>query len=92
MLHSPLSLHAAILGAMSTCNSNIEAIARHLCARRMERAALTGMSMDAAVDRYWHCVAAELEAGLIDESGNRLVPYEFDQDLAAYHDWCSRHS
>ncbi len=77
---------------MSLCTSNIEAIARHLCGRQMTRAGLVGAELEAAVDRYWHCAAAELEAELIDGSGNRLAPHEFDRDLAAYRDWCDRHS
>jgi len=76
---------------MHTRNSNIEAVARHICAQQMESAGLTGLIFEAAVDRYWHCVAAELEAGLIDDSGNRQVPFEFHRDLAAYRDWRHRH-
>ena len=70
---------------------NIEAVARDLCERRL-RAAGTGTSaLPMSVDRYWHCVAAKIEAGLIDEQGHHLLPYDADRDLEAYRDWRRRH-
>ena len=78
-------------GTMHAAWSNIEAIARDLCERQL-RAAGTGTSaLPIAVDRYWHCVAAEIEAGIIDEQGNRLQAYDADRDLEAYRDWRCRH-
>lgn len=48
-------------------------------------------ALPTAVDRYWHCVAAKIEAGLIDEQGSRLLPTDADRDLEAYRDWRRRH-
>jgi len=47
-------------------------------------------ALAAAVDRYWHCVAAEMEAGLIDENG-RAVPHGSNERIAAWRDWQARH-
>ena len=43
------------------------------------------------VDRYWRCYAAEIEEGLIDESG-KLLPHDLERSLEAYRDWCRRHA
>ena len=71
--------------------SNIEAVARDLCERQLRAAGTGSSALPTAVDRYWHCVAAEIEAGLIDEQGNRLRAFDFDRDLEAYRDWRRRH-
>ena len=71
--------------------SNLEIVAREICGRRLSAAGTPVHELPAAVDRYWHCVAAELEAGSIDETGRLLRPFDFDADLAAYRDWCARH-
>jgi hypothetical protein len=52
---------------------------------------MTGWQELVYVDRYWHCVAAELEAGLIDDAGNPMPEHGFDEGSAAYRDWCRRH-
>lgn len=67
--------------------SNIEAVARDICAKQLSRHGDTATN----VDRYWHCVAAELEAGLIDDSGYPVPEPDFDKGLEAYRDWCRRH-
>ena len=54
---------------MTDSTSNIEAVARDICLKQLSR--FGGAELDADVDRYWHCVAAELELGQIDETGNR---------------------
>lgn len=71
--------------------SNIESVARDLCERQLRTAGTGASALPTAVDRYWHCVAAEIEAGLIDEQGNRLRPFDCDKDLEAYRDWRRRH-
>lgn len=71
--------------------SNIEAVARDICARQMARTCADAEEISAAVDLYWHCVAAQLESGEIDETGNKLVPFNLDTGLEAYRDWCRRH-
>ena len=76
---------------MQAAWSNIEAVARDLCERQLRAAGTGTRSLLTAVDRYWHCVAAEIEAGLIDEQGNRLRPFDANRDLEAYRDWRGRH-
>jgi hypothetical protein len=71
--------------------SNIEAVARALCERQLRAAGACTGPLPAEVDRYWHCVAVGIEAGLIDEQGNRLRAFDFDRDLEAYRDWRCRH-
>jgi len=76
---------------MNENKSNIEAVARTLCERELRAISSVAEDLSPLVDRYWHCVAAELEAGLIDTNGDRLVPYEFESSRDAYRDWCQRH-
>lgn len=76
---------------MHSAWNNIEAVARDLCERQLRAAGTDATALPAAVDRYWHCVAAEIEAGLIDEQGNRLRPCDASRDLGAYRDWRRRH-
>lgn len=71
--------------------SNIEAVARDLCERQLREAGIGTSELCPAVDRYWHCVAAEIEAGLIDQQGGRLLVLDADRDLEAYRDWRRRH-
>jgi len=76
---------------MSSPTSNIEAVARHICAKSLSRHGGMGAALTNDVDRYWHCVAAELESGEIDEAGNRLAKFSMEKSMAAYRDWCQRH-
>ena len=73
---------------MSSPMSNIEAIARDICSRQLSRDGVGEAELSADVDRYWHCVAAELEAGHIDDAGNLLPKVDLEAGLAAYRDWC----
>lgn len=54
---------------MTTSTDNIEPLARAICRRGLSRWGWPDTEVDAMVERYWHCVAAEIEAGFIDESG-----------------------
>jgi hypothetical protein len=76
---------------MTSSMSNIEAVARDICAKQLMRHGGCGAELAADVDRYWHCVAAELEAGLIDDTGIPVPKPGFDKGLEAYRDWCLRH-
>ena len=76
---------------VSGSTHNIEAVARDICCKALSRVGISGPQLAADVDRYWHCVAAQLESGQIDESGNSLVPYDFDTHTEAYRDWRRRH-
>ena len=76
---------------MNEAKSNIEAVARALCERELRAMSKSPEDVSPAVDRHWHCVAAEIEAGLIDTAGNRLVPFDLDTSRNADRDWCQRH-
>jgi hypothetical protein len=76
---------------MDRIKSNIEATARAVCERPMRAAGAPENELLAVVDRYWHCVAAAIEAELIDPSGQLLLPFDFVVNLEAYRDWCRRH-
>jgi hypothetical protein len=77
--------------SMNSPLSNIEAVARDICHRQLFRPGMLAWEIAADVDRYWHCVAAQLESGQIDETGKQLEDFNLDQSLAAYRDWCGRH-
>ena len=75
---------------MPLSRSNIETVARAICEREYrDRSASDLRRLSADVDRYWHCVAAELEAGLLDEPGEPVGSTDFEASLAAYRDWRS---
>jgi hypothetical protein len=77
---------------MPTRTDNIEPLARAIC--EAQARALWDYNEErlaAHVERYWHCVAAELEAGLIDETGVLLSGVDHDAGLMAYRDWRARH-
>ncbi|MGA9767216.1 MAG: hypothetical protein WBQ49_21445 [Rhodomicrobium sp.] len=70
--------------------SNIEPLARAICERDLRRAGTPEINLATDVDRYWHCVAAQIEAGFRNDN-NEIVPHKLEDGLAAYHDWCERH-
>ena len=76
---------------MSDPTNNIEAVARDICAKQLALHGAVGTELAADVDRYWHCVAAELEDRQIDDAGDRLAMTDPDERLEAYRDWCERH-
>ena len=57
-----------MLPTMTSSTGNIEAVARGICSQQLSRHGGCGANPATYVDRYWHCVAAELEAGLIDDA------------------------
>jgi hypothetical protein len=75
---------------MPSTTSNIEPLARDICARDLQRAGIPEASLAAEVDRYWHCVAAQIEAALIDDN-NELMSHDLETGLAAHRDWRARH-
>jgi hypothetical protein len=75
---------------MPPFTSNIEPLARAICERDLRRTAKSETDLAKDVDRLWHCVAAQIEAGLLDEDFKR-VPHDLETGLAAYRDWCQRH-
>ena len=71
--------------------SNIEAVARDICSRQLSRHGAFGAKLATDVDRFWHCVAAELEAGQIGDAANLMPKPSLEDRLEAYRDWCRRH-
>ena len=76
---------------MRSPRSNIEVVARAVCADQLVQGGAPIRDLAADVDRYWHCIAAQIEAGIFDETGRRLRPFNLDAELNAYRDWVSRH-
>jgi hypothetical protein len=76
---------------MPIAPSNLEIVARDICARQITHSCETPDELRLSVDRYWHIVAAQLDAGIIDESGRDLEPFDNNRRLAAVRDWRARH-
>jgi hypothetical protein len=76
---------------MTSSIHNIEAVARGICSKQLLQHGGCGANPATYVDRYWHCVAAELEAGLIDDNGELMSKPDLDKGLEVYRDWCLRH-
>lgn len=70
--------------------SNLEIVARDICARQIAHSCETRDELRWSVNRYWHIVAAQLEAGIIDELGRDLEPFYNDRRLATVRDWRAR--
>ena len=77
--------------AMSGSTANIEAVARAVCAKVLGGEDTSDETRAAEVAMYWHVVAAELEAGLIDETGEYVGELDWTRKMQAYRDWMRRH-
>ncbi len=77
---------------MRTWSDNVEAVARALCAKMLAHDGVTEEQLAVDVDMWWHQVAAELECGVIDETGE-YVGGEIDwkRKMDGYRDWMRRH-
>ncbi len=77
---------------MRTWSDNIEAVARAVCAKRLAHRDTSEEQLAAEVDMWWHLIAAELECGVIDETGE-YVGGEIDwkRKMDGYRDWMRRH-
>jgi hypothetical protein len=75
---------------MPSSTSNIEPLAREICERDLRRPGMSEESLAADVDRYWHCVAARIEAGLMDDN-SELFPHDLETGLALHRDCPARH-
>ena len=77
---------------MTGWSDNIETVARAMCAKMLERDEWSEERLAFEVDMFWHIVAAELEAGFIDETGE-VVGGEVDwkRKMDVYRDWMRRH-
>ena len=76
---------------MSGSTDNIEAIARAVCAKVYSRHATSDEQLAADIEMYWHVVAAEIEAGIIDETGQYVRDLDWPQRMEVYRDWMRRH-
>jgi hypothetical protein len=66
---------------------NIEAVARAICTRDVPTyPGVEASELPALVDRFWRPVAAELAAGLRDETG-RLIPHSLAAGITAWETW-----
>lgn len=67
--------------------SNIEPVARNLCAADLRTAPnVEAWELPGLVDRYWEVVAAEIMAGLRDDRGT-IVPHSVKAGIAAWGNW-----
>lgn len=74
-------------GSVNPRTTNIEPIARAICARELQAAPrIDPDEMPALVDRCWPAVAAEMAAGLRDDDGN-IIPHAAAAGIAAWEDW-----
>ena len=73
---------------MRTWRDNLEAVARALWAKTLAHDGISEEQLAADVDMWWHRVAADLECGNIDETGEYVGgEIDHERNLAAYRDW-----
>ena len=58
---------------------------------RVARHGAPGAALAADVDRYWHCVAAEMEAGRVNDDGNLIPTPDHEEGLKAYRNGFQQH-
>ena len=77
---------------MTSCSDNIEAVARALCVKRLARDDWSQEKLAFEVDMFWHLVAAELEAGVVDETGEFVGgELAWKRKMDGYRDLMRRH-
>ena len=76
---------------MVSWSDNIEAVARALTAKRLGYDGIGEEKLAADVDMWWHMTAAELECGVIDETGEYVGDIDWKRKMAGYRDWMDRH-
>ena len=77
---------------MRTWSDNIQAVARALCAKMLAHDGVTEEQLAADVDMWWRQVAAELECGVIDETGEYAGgEIDWKRKMDGYRDWMLRH-
>ena len=76
---------------MAGSTKNIEGVARAVCAKVLARDGKSDEKLAAEVDMYWHIVAAELESGIIDETGEYVGARDWTKKMDAYRDWMRCH-
>ena len=77
---------------MASWSDNIEAVARAITAKQLGHDGKSAEKLAADVDMWGHMSAAELECGVIDETGE-YVGGEIDwkRKMDGYKDWMDRH-
>ena len=68
----------------SMTSSNIEPLAREMAERICRRGGMAKAEIPGWVDLHWPCVAAMLEAGVMDESGEWVEDKDVRLGLQAY--------
>lgn len=81
----------ATVRSVSGSTENIEAVARTIFAKALAQDGEGDEKLTGEVDVYWHIVAAELEAGPIDETGEYVGGLDWSRKMEAYRDWIRRH-
>ena len=71
---------------MSDRTDNIEPVARALYAKQMRMLGVPDDEIAATFDRFWPVLAAQLQAGLIDEEGGP-VAHSIEKGLEAWYAW-----
>ena len=76
---------------MTGPTNNIEAVARAVCAKSLGHDGKSEERLATDVEMYWHVVAAYLEAGAMDETGQEIGDLSWDEKLDITGDWLRRH-
>ena len=76
---------------MTGSTENIEAVARAVCGKDLADEDKSDEQLAHEIDMYWHIMAAELEAGISDESGEIRGEIDWKRKMASYRDWMRRH-
>jgi hypothetical protein len=67
-----------------------QALARLIARKIFARNPAPGADVEDWIDEHWPIVAAELEAGLINQEGERLPGFTAEKAIAAVQDWARR--
>ena len=77
---------------MRTWSDNIEAVARAVCAKRLAHRGTSEEQLAADVEMWWHLTAAELECGVVDDSGDYVGDkIDWKRKMEGYRDRMRRH-
>ena len=67
-------------------------VARAITAERLAHDGISEEQLAADVEMWWHACAAELECGVIDETGEYVGgKLGWERALAGFRDWMDRH-
>ena len=77
---------------MGSWSDNVETVAWAVTAKQLGHDGIGEEKLAADIYVWWHMTAAELECGVIDETGE-YVGDEIDwmRKMDGYHDWMRRH-